>query len=126
MMIELNLTQIIFLAIAGFTGLWAMLKAFATLFTRSQQRVVDEIRSADAVQHKLLDARLDALQQILKDDSGQWHRMERELLNLKAELPLHYVRREDYIQNVATIMTKLDAMAIRFENIILKGQQREL
>jgi hypothetical protein len=43
--------------------------------------------------------------------------------NLKAELPLHYVRREDYVQAVATIMAKLDAMALRFENILLKGEK---
>ena len=46
--------------------------------------------------------------------------MEREILQLKAELPLNYVRREDYVQAVATIMAKLDAMSMRFENILLR------
>lgn len=52
-------------------------------------------------------------------------RLERELLELKAELPRDYVRREDYIQAIATIMTKLDSMALRFENILLKGNQHD-
>ena len=43
---------------------------------------------------------------------------------LKADLPLNYVRREDYVQAVATIMAKLDAMSMRFENILLRGQQK--
>ena len=45
-------------------------------------------------------------------------------LKLKAELPLHYVRREDYVQAIATIMAKLDAMALRFENILLRGERK--
>ena len=50
-------------------------------------------------------------------------RLERELMDLKAELPRDYVRREDYTQAIATIMTKLDAMAIRFENVVLRARQ---
>ena len=42
-------------------------------------------------------------------------------MQLKAELPLNYVRREDYVQAIATIMAKLDAMSMRFENILLRG-----
>ena len=76
-------------------------------------------------QHQQLNSRLDVLDSAVKVDAGQWQRVERELLNLKADLPLHYVRREDYVQAIATIMTKLDAMALRFENILLKGQSRE-
>ncbi|MBB4844998.1 hypothetical protein HNP55_003544 [Paucibacter oligotrophus] len=75
--------------------------------------------------HRQLQARLDGLERNHREESGQWQRIERELLNLKAELPLHYVRREDYVQAVATIGAKLDAMAIRFENILLKGGNRE-
>ena len=47
-------------------------------------------------------------------------RLEREVMELKAQLPREYVRREDYVQQVAMILTKLDAMQLRHENILLK------
>ena len=47
-------------------------------------------------------------------------RLEREVLELKAQLPREYVRREDYVQQVAMIITKLDAMQLRSENLILQ------
>ena len=31
------------------------------------------------------------------------------------------MRREDYVQAVATIMAKLDGISLRFENILLRG-----
>ena len=88
------------------------------------QRHLDErftsLETTRAAQHIQLSDRLNTLDEAIKTDAGQWQRVERELLNLKADLPLHYVRRDDYVQAVATIMTKLDAIAIRFENLILK------
>jgi hypothetical protein len=69
--------------------------------------------------------RLDGLETASRAERDQWQRVERELLNLKADLPLHYVRREDYVQAIATIMAKLDAMALRFENILLRGKTNE-
>ncbi|MBN8488233.1 MAG: hypothetical protein J0M20_10995 [Burkholderiales bacterium] len=45
-------------------------------------------------------------------------RLERDLMDMRAELPRDYVRREDYTQAIATIMTKIDAMALRFEQVL--------
>lgn len=69
--------------------------------------------------------RLKAIEDAAKEDKQQWQRVERELMTMKADLPLHYVRREDYVQSMATIMTKLDSMTLRIENILLKGASRE-
>jgi len=54
-------------------------------------------------------------------NSGQLLELERQLLNWKADLPLQYVRREDFIRNQTIIESKLDGLALRFENAILKG-----
>lgn len=78
---------------------------------------------AAAANREQVSRRLDGLESASRAEREQWQRVERELLNLKAELPLHYVRREDYVQAIATIMAKLDAMALRFENILLRGKQ---
>ncbi len=72
------------------------------------------------VAHAQLIARLQAIEQAGRADSGNWQRVEREILQLKAELPLNYVRREDYVLSTATIMAKLDAISTRFENILLQ------
>ena len=79
---------------------------------------------AAAASRDQVSRRLDGLEGASRAEREQWQRVERELLNLKAELPLHYVRREDYVQAIATIMAKLDAMALRFENIMLRGQTK--
>lgn len=46
--------------------------------------------------------------------------IEREFLLLKADLPLHYVRREDYVRGQSVLESKLDALAIRIENVQLR------
>jgi hypothetical protein len=67
--------------------------------------------------------RLDQIETSQRLEANRWIDVERQFLNLKADLPLNYVRREDYVQAVATIMAKLDAMSMRFENILLRGQK---
>ena len=49
-------------------------------------------------------------------------RLERELLQFKADLPRDYVRREDFIRAVATIETKIDNMALRMERAVLTSR----
>ena len=41
------------------------------------------------------------------------HEVEREMMKLKAQLPLEYVRREDWIRFSSTLDAKLDAMRSR-------------
>lgn len=48
-----------------------------------------------------------------QDENGR--RLERELLDLKAELPRNYVRREDYWPAIASIHTKLDAVRLELD-----------
>jgi hypothetical protein len=50
-----------------------------------------------------------------QDDTTR--RLERELLELRAELPRDYVRREDYVQAIAIITTKIDGVMLRMENM---------
>lgn len=98
------------------TLLLTLAGAFFTLAKLLLGQQLKHIDAAFAAQN----ARLAAIEQANKDEVGNWHRIEREILQLKAELPLNYVRREDYVQTVATIMAKLDAISLRMENILLK------
>lgn len=47
--------------------------------------------------------------------------LEREFLKFRAALPVDYVRREDYVRNQTIIEAKLDGLAIKIENLQLKG-----
>lgn len=124
MKIELELWHLILLLLAFFG---ACSGAGKMLLTQTQKHLDARFTAQElgrTSNHDQLSKRLDALDAASRAETGQWQRVERELLNLKAELPLHYVRREDYVQAIATIMAKLDAMALRFENILLRGERK--
>lgn len=113
MILQLELWHIITLAITVITAFFGLLKLLM-----SQQ--LSQIQQSFLANNN----RLDKIEEASKAESNNWQRVEREILLLKADLPINYVRREDYVQAIATIMAKLDAMSMRFENILLKGQQK--
>lgn len=53
------------------------------------------------------------------------HALEKEFLRFQGDLPLHYIRREDYIRNQTIIEAKLDGLALKLENIQLKGNRHD-
>lgn len=53
----------------------------------------------------------------------QFQPLERDLLSLKADLPMMYVRREDYIRGQTVIEAKLDALFNELKNVQLQGAQ---
>lgn len=71
--------------------------------------------TAEFANHDQLYKRLQALESAAHAETVQWQRVERELLLLKADLPLHYVRREDYIRGQTVMEAKQDALYSRIE-----------
>lgn len=78
---------------------------------------------------KRLDERFGAQEQARIDASDHWEsrfgkletfsrNIEREVLTLKSDLPLHYYRREDAIREQAVLHAKIDALAAKIELII--------
>lgn len=57
----------------------------------------------------------------LEASAREWIRLERDFLKFKADLPMTYVIRDDYVRNQTVIEAKLDALALRIENAQLKG-----
>ena len=53
---------------------------------------------------------LDRHHEVVTRDTARWDRIEREMFELRAMLPLEYVRREDWIRFCGTFDAKLDAM----------------
>lgn len=76
---------------------------------------------ARATSHTQLATRLDGIEQVNRDETIQWQRVEREFLMFKADLPMKYVMRDDYIRGQTTIEAKLDAIAVKVENTQLRA-----
>jgi len=49
--------------------------------------------------------------------------LERDFLKWQADLPIHYVRREDYVRGQAIIEAKLDALFAKVEVVQIQGAQ---
>ncbi|HQO28161.1 MAG TPA: hypothetical protein PKY22_01350 [Accumulibacter sp.] len=52
-----------------------------------------------------------------REEVAQWQRVERDLLSLRADLPLSYVRREDFVRSQTVVEAKIDAIAAKIETI---------
>lgn len=87
--------------------------------TRAERADADE--KARGEQHRQLTARLDGLEQINREETLQWQRVEREMLRHMAELPVKYVMRDDYIRGQSILEAKLDNLAGKLENAQLRA-----
>lgn len=128
MIVELNLSNILFLVSALIGAFWTLAKLVGVYMQRAtklqQEFFVQQFSTHEKAEfdlHALLVRRLDGIEALHREDAAQWQRVERELLMLKADLPLNYVRRDDYVQAIASILVKLDSAQLRHENLLLKG-----
>lgn len=93
------------------------------LMAQLQRHLDDRFESHDEARkenHRQLSWRLDGIETTNKEEASQGQRVERELMSLKAEMPLNYVRREDYIRGQSVIEAKLDGLATKLENAQLR------
>lgn len=111
MPIELNIFNLAALAASFIAVLWALVKIIAV-----QQEHALESR------FKTLGESLDGVRGSIAREQETTQRLERELLQFKAELPRDYVRREDFIRAVGTIETKIDNMALRVERAVINSR----
>ncbi len=68
-----------------------------------------------------LEARLTSI----SADAKGWHQVERDLMQLKVDLPERYVRREDYIRGQTVLEAKLDRVFSELELVKIQGAKRE-
>jgi hypothetical protein len=102
-------------------GLWAVGKILIKQFIARLDARFQAMEDARIEAGKHWDNKFAALEQAANANEQEWRRVERDVLTLKADLPLHYVRREDYVRNQTVIEAKIDGLAIRLENVLLKG-----
>jgi hypothetical protein len=123
MTIQIEFWQVISLFISFFGFLLATGKIGLGIIDRMLQdrfRAQEEQRS---LAHVHWDKRFEGLEAAAAKEASQWQAVERDLLQLKAELPVQYVRREDFIRVQSVIETKLDAVALRIENLQLRANK---
>lgn len=114
MQITLDLAQI-----AGLLGtLVGVLWAFGRLLLTQIERRLDE-RFTALDQHRQDDraahgARMDRLDETTRH-------LERQVADLRAELPREYQRREDAIRSESTVMAKLDNLSLKIDGLVGRG-----
>lgn len=99
---------------------WKAISTFVAFLGAWSGFLIWVIRALLARVTRDLDDRLDRMAAAQERDTDEWRRVERELMELRADLPVHYVRREDYIRGQSVIEAKLDSLALKMENVQLK------
>ena len=121
MQVTLDLWHVISLAVSFFG---ASAAAGKLLLTQTQRHLDERFNSQEsprAANHEQVSRRLDGMEAAAREESGNWARIERDLLAMKADLPLHYVRREDYIRGQSLIEAKLDALGNKLDVMQLRA-----
>jgi hypothetical protein len=119
MLIQIELWHLITLLLAFFGCVGAFGKLLLSQFeTRQAERF-----EAQEVARKASADHWDQRFSILEAAAKEWVRIERDFLEWKADLPMTYVMRDDYVRNQTVIEAKLDAVALRIENLQLRSKQ---
>ena len=117
MLIQIELWHLITLLLSFFGAIGGFGKLLLSQFEKRQGERFAAQDAARAAASEQWDRRFMQLEAMSRD----WIRVEREFLDWKAALPLTYVMRDDYVRNQTVIEAKLDSVALRIENLQLKG-----
>jgi hypothetical protein len=108
MIFEMTLTNVLTVMSLFCMALWAILKVIAVQAqTRSDEKF-------DQLQKSLVD-----LTAAVSKESEQLRSLELSQLKFQAEVARDYVRRDDFVQVIATINTRIDNFALRIEAAVL-------
>ena len=107
-----------------FWQLVGLLTAFFTACAGAGKLLLSQTQRHLDERFMAVSARLDGIETGNREEAAQWQRLERELMTMKADLPVQYVRREDYIRGQSIIEAKLDALAAKLETQQLRAMSR--
>ena len=108
----MNPLQIDFWQLVGFGG--ALLSGFAAIIFGAGRLIAAQFEAR-------INERFDVLQKAREAEAQGISNLEREFLRFQADLPLQYVRREDYVRGQSVIEAKLDALYNKLEVVQMKG-----
>ncbi len=128
MLMQIELWHLISLLLAFFGCVAGFGKLLLSQFEKrqaeravAQEKSLDERFKAQEEARKAAAEHWDQRFSGLESAAKEWVRVEREFLEWKADLPMTYVMRDDYVRNQTVIEAKLDSVALRIENLQLKG-----
>lgn len=100
MIVTFELWQLITLAVALAGAFAALGRLLLAQFQRSIERSLLQLKEYHEREMRQLRA-----------DAGKWSELEREFYKHLAELPVIYIRRDDYVRGQTVIESKLDAIS---------------
>ena len=108
--------QVDFWQLLGF-GL-TLLSGFAGIIFGAGRLIASQFQSR-------IDERFDVLQKAREAEAQGITNLERDFLRFQADLPLHYVRREDYVRGQSIVEAKLDGLATKIDNAQLRASMKD-
>lgn len=125
MILELEPWQLVSLLVSvlgSLAGLfWRVMGQYDARMAARFEAMEEGHRRSSATWSKHFD---EVLERLNREADGM-QRLEKDFLRFQAELPLHYVRREDYVRNQTVIEAKLDALASKLEAIQINGARHD-
>jgi hypothetical protein len=85
----------------------------------------ETMEKAETAREKTRDDRFGKLEAELKEAVAASARVERDLLNLKAELPVNYTMRPDWVRGQSIIEAKLDALFNEVKQVRIEGAKHD-
>ncbi len=121
MQVTLDLWHVISLAVSFFGASAAAGKLLLSQTQKHLDHRFNTQETARAANHDQVSRRLDSMEAAAREEMGNWQRIERDLLKMQADMPLHYVRREDYIRGQSIVEAKLDGLADKIDKAHLRA-----
>lgn len=103
---------------------WRMIGVLVTLFLawsglliRVIKWLLDKNQKQGDDRLEEINRRLETLEVAAKEETGEWQRVDRDILLLRAELAKDYVRRQDFIQVISTLDARMESINLKIDSI---------
>ncbi len=100
---------------------WQLISFGITLLTGFAGIIVGAGRIIARQFENRINERFDVLQKAREAEAQGITSLERQFLQFQADMPLHYVRREDYVRGQTIVEAKLDGLATKIDNVQLRA-----
>lgn len=112
--------------VLGMFGAWTLLllgiiKWFLKNYHQSNDEKFVGLSQQIAANHTSSVQRGDHIKAAIRKNEDELHRIEKDIMQLRAELPERYQRREDAIRETVLFTTKIDALGLKIDNLAMRG-----
>lgn len=111
MNVEVDVWQLVGFGLSLLSGFAAIIVAAGKVIAGQFERRISE--------------RFDIIERAREAEAAGISSLEREFMRWKAELPVQYVRREDYVRGQSIVEAKLDGLAGKIDNAVLRAALSE-